>query len=176
MRQPVRIGRLSSTAMAKSVRPIMSRRIFCGISNSWPETSGSSGYSTGSKPVRVVRDFSQRMTVCRRSETVTSHMPEGSLRTTSQSSLPGRTMRPSSINVAGMVVSIPSARSVQMMRRPSSQDSSRMPSRIGFGLRCARARLTVVRLAFSSFVSQEKRIFINLHGVVEVYIDQQGKR
>ena len=60
-RQPVRMGRLSSTAMANSVRPIMSRSTLWGISKEGPETSGSSGYSTGSMPVIVVREDAHRM-------------------------------------------------------------------------------------------------------------------
>ena len=51
-----------------------------------------------------------------------------------------------------------SARSVQVSFRPWSQDSKRMPSRIGLGERTASARLTTDRLEFRSLVSQEKRI------------------
>ena len=104
IRQPVRIGRLSSTAMANSVRPIMSRSVRCGMEKEAPATCGSSGYSTGSKPVIVVRMLAQRMVACMRSEMENSQTPPGSLRTISHSSLPGSTARPSSIKVAGMTV------------------------------------------------------------------------
>ena len=158
IRQPVRIGRLSSSAMAKIVLPIMSRSTLCGTLKASPGTCGSSGYSTGSKPMMVVRKVAQRMVACILSLMVISHRPPGSLRTTSHSSLPGSTARPSSVNVAGITVSMPSARSVQVRRRPVSHVSKRMPSRIGLGERAASARLTMVRLAFRSLVSQEKRI------------------
>ena len=169
IRQPVKIGRLSSCAMANRVRPIISLSVFWGSSKRSPSTCGSSGYSTGSKPLIVVRTLAQRIVACIRSPMAMSHGPPGSLRMISQSSLPGRTARPSSLNVAGSRVSMPSARSVQVRRSPSSQDSNRMPSKIGLVERTASARLTMERAVFSSLVSQIKRIFDNLHGVVAVY-------
>ena len=162
--------------MAKSVRPIISFSVFWGSAKLSPSTCGSSGYSTGSKPVIVVRMLAQRMVACMRSPMAISQEPPGSLRMISQSSLPGRTARPSSENVAGRVVSIPSARSVQVRRRPSSQDSKRMPSKIGLVERTASARLTMERAVFSSLVSQTNRILSNLHGVVAVYMFSRRSR
>ena len=162
--------------MANSVRPTISLSVFWGSSKLAPSTCGNSGYSTGSKPLIVVRMLAQRIVACIRSPTVTSHGPPGSLRMISQSSLPGKTARPSSLNVAGSSVSMPSARSVQVSRSPSSQDSNRMPSKIGLVERTASARLTMERAVFNSLVSQVKRILITSNGVVAVYTFSRRSR
>ena len=96
-RQPVRIWRLSSVAMAKTTREIISLSCFWGMLTSTPcSTSPISGYSAAFITARLDLEDMHLMAAVWLSPTLTVTSPPGSLRASSAKSLPGSTVRPSS--------------------------------------------------------------------------------
>ena len=143
-RQPVRICRLSSVAMANTTRAIISFNLFCGILMVTPlSTSAISGYSMGFMPARLLLEDMQRMEAEWFSLTLTVTLPPGSLRTSSVRSLPGRTTRPGSFTSAVRTLSMVRLPSEQVRLIPSSEASTSTPSRICLAGRAASARVTV---------------------------------
>ena len=162
-RLPVRIWRLSSVAIAKTTREIISASLFCGIFTTEPDCSSwISGYSSAFMIARLLRFFMQRITAVLRSVTEMFTSPTGIFRMSSVKSLPGRTTSPSSWIDAALVYSITRDPSEQViLTRPSSAEI-RIPSRICFGERGESARVTVFRPSRRSWEFMVKIIQFNL--------------